>query len=318
MDTQSSFCEEEAKTTSPNKRRVVFFMQGFILSALVFWGLNSAQNDLENYLYADISQPVRNLAQASYARPDDPSMELAAKAALVKKIGAAGREKFIYKLNEDSAAPLASLTKLMTATIVLENKNRYADDLSVSISPAAASRDDVPIFGNLKAGEHYTVKELLELMLQYSSNDAAFQLSEVIGTADFVEKMNSKAGELGLASTVFFNPSGLDLDNGDTNTSSPKDMVVLTQYILENHPKILEMTARMPAYLTVNGIHNLEFWDGQTLVGGKTGYTAKAGGCMVVVSRDSQNITYINVLFGAASAESRVREMQKLINLANN
>jgi D-alanyl-D-alanine carboxypeptidase (penicillin-binding protein 5/6) len=318
MDTQLSFCEEEAKTTSPDKRRVVFFMQGFVLSALVFWGLNSAQNDLEKYLYADISQPIRNLALASYARPDDPSMELAAKAALVKKIGAAGREKFIYKLDEDSAAPLASLTKLMTATIVLENKDWYADDLPVSISSAAASQDDVPIFGNLKAGERYTVKELLELMLQYSSNDAAFQLSEVIGTADFVEKMNNKAGELGLASTVFLNPSGLDLDNGDTNMSSPKDMVVLTQYILENHPNILEMTARIPAYLTVNGVHNLEFWDGQTLVGGKTGYTAKAGGCMVVVSRDLKKITYINVLFGAESAESRVREMQKLINLANN
>ncbi|HOX30479.1 MAG TPA: serine hydrolase [Candidatus Paceibacterota bacterium] len=318
MDTQSTFCEEEMKKTSPNKRRVVFFMQGFIFSALVFWSLNSAQNGLESYLYADISRPIANLALASSARSSEAPLEIKAKAALVKKIGANGREKFIYKLDGDDPIPLASLTKLMTATIVLENKDRYDYDELVLVSSAAASQDDVPVFGNLTAKDEYTIKELLELMLQYSSNDAAFQLSEVIGTSNFVDKMNNKAAELGLDSTVFFNPSGLDLSNGDTNMSSPKDMVDLTEYILENHSEILEMTARMPAYLTVNGIHSLEFWDGQVLVGGKTGYTAKAGGCMIVVSRNSQNTTYINAVFGADSAESRVREMQKLINLSNN
>lgn len=318
MDTQSTFCEEEMKKTSPNKRRVVFFMQGFFLSGLVFWGLNSAQNGLESYLYADISRPIASLALASSARSSEVPLEIQAKAALVKKIGANGREKFIYKLDGDDPIPLASLTKLMTATIVLENTDRYDYDELVVVSSAAASQDDVPVFGNLTAKDEYTIKELLELMLQYSSNDAAFQLSEVIGTSNFVDKMNNKAAELGLDSTVFFNPSGLDLSNGNTNMSSPKDMVDLTEYILENHSEILEITARMPAYLTVNGIHSLEFWDGQALVGGKTGYTAKAGGCMIVVLRNSQNTTYINAVFGADSAESRVREMQKLINLSNN
>jgi len=317
MDIQSAFGEDRGEATA-KRRRFVFFAGGFVLSVLFFLGLNVAQAGFENYLYADISQPVRSLVFANPVRASVPEINLVAGAALVKKIGAGGRERFVFKLNGESLMPIASLTKLMTATIVLENKDRYAMDMPVIISNEAASQEDVPVFGNLRTGDTYTVAQLLGLMLQYSSNDAAYALSEVIGSAGFVDKMNGKAGDLELDSTLFFNSSGLDLDNGDTNISSAKDMVVLSQYILDHHPEIFEMTSQMPAYLTVNGIHNLEFWDGQTLIGGKTGYTVKAGGCMVVVSRDAANNIFINVLLGADSAESRVREMQKLINLANN
>jgi D-alanyl-D-alanine carboxypeptidase (penicillin-binding protein 5/6) len=317
MDTQPSFCEEPEKKASVKRRRLLFFAEGLVFGALFFWGLNEAQANFESYLYADISQPIQNLVLVSSVRQDE-SPELAAKAALVKKIGVTGRERFVFKKNAESSMPLASLTKLMTAVIILENKDWYAMDMSVIISKEAASQDDVPIFGNLRSGDSYTIAALLELMLQYSSNDAAYALSEVVGTTDFVDKMNKKAIDLKLDSTFFFNPSGLDLDDGNTNTSSAKDIAALCQYIFEREPEIFEITARMPAFLTINGIHNLEFWNGQTFVGGKTGFTAKAGGCMVVLSKDANGSNFINVLLGADSAETRVVEMQKLINLDNN
>lgn len=318
MDTQPIFCEGENETVSPIKRRFVFFIQGFILSVLVFLGLDRAQWNLENYLYADISRPISNLAEASSNRSGEQLPELNAKAALVKKIGPTGRERFIFKFNPDAPLPLASLTKLMTAVVVAEGGEKYALDAIVTISGEAAGQEDVPVFGNLKARQNYTVGELLGLMMQYSSNDAAYALSEAIGTDAFIKKMNQKAEELGLTSTFFLNSTGLDLDDGRTNISSAKDLAALTQFILTEHRNILDITAQEQDYATLNGIHSLEFWDGQTLVGGKTGYTVKAGGCMVVVSKDGKNSVFINVLLGAKSPESRVAEMQKLINLANN
>ena len=299
-------------------RRLFFFVFGIAMSGSMCLAVNDSQLGLENYLYAKISEPTENIILAKAVKEENPGLDLEAKAAYSLRIGTGGREKIIYRRNEDEVYPIASLTKLMAATVIFENPDYYDFDRQVTVSDEAAAQYDVPVFGNLNAGETYTVSQLLNLMLFYSSNDAAYALAEVMGTNQFVAAMNSKAADLGLVGAEFYNPHGLDLENGSTNHASAADLMILAKYILNNHPQIFDYSIKPGPYMTENGIFSLNFWDGNSLIGGKTGFTEKAGGCMVVVFKDDAGRRYINVILGASTPESRVNQMQKLINYANN
>jgi len=299
-------------------RRLFFFVFGITMSGAMCLTVNGAQFGLENYMYAQIVEPTEEIKFVEVAKVAEPELDLEAKAAYSLRIGVTGREKVIYRENEESIYPIASLTKLMTATVVFEHPDYYAFDRQVVISDMAAAQYDVPVFGNLMAGESYTVGQLLNLMLFYSSNDAAWALAEVMGIDQFTAEMNSKGQELGFIGAEFYNPHGLDLENGSTNHASASDLMVLVKYIIESHPEIMDYSIKPGPYMTENGIFDLNFWDGNSLVGGKTGFTEKAGGCMMVVFKDGAGRKYINVMLGATTPESRVEQMQKLINFANN
>lgn len=308
----------DPKRASAVAKRLFFFVFGISLSASLCLTVDNAQLGLENYLYAQIAKPAEQTTRITIPAENEPHLDLEAKAAYSLRIGIAGREKIIYRENENESYPIASLTKLMTATIVLENPGVYGLNRSVVISPEAAAQYDVPVYGNLFAGESYTVDELLHLMLLYSSNDAAWALSEVMGQSEFTAAMNLKGKELGFNRFKFYNSSGLDCEDGMTNYASAADLMTLTKYILENHPEIFNYSIKPGPYMTENGIFNLKLWDGNMLVGGKTGFTEKAGGCMVVVFRDGDGRKFINVVLGAVNPETRVEQMQKMINFTNN
>jgi len=301
-----------------------FFLIAFILSLPFWWGINALTNHLENYFYAQISQPFQEMSFVKVPeKPQKPNLDLQTKAAISVKINEVGREKILFRKNIDQPLPIASLTKLMTAVIVLENSEDDSLSKKVIVSPKAASQEDVPVFGNLKSGDKLSVKKLLELMLIYSSNDAAWALFEVIGQEYFVEKMNQKAEILGLENTHFVNPTGLDpenllynLDNLDYfNYSTARDLVKLAQYILKEHPLIFEISRKEPLYLIKDGIFDLFFT--QEVIGGKTGYTDEAGGCILFVFKNDEGNLFINVILGTPSASARIAEMQKLIDYAS-
>lgn len=298
-------------------KRLLIFLFAAVCGGFLCYAADNAQLEMENYLYAQISQPIRDIVIVQREKSSQ-DLELAAKAALSYRIGATGREKAIFEKNTGTSVPIASLTKLMTATVVLENPQIYDLNNPVVISQTAANQEDVPVFGNLMWGEIYTVKDLLGLMLFYSSNDAAYALAQVAGTDAFVAAMNKKAALIGLDKSVFFNTTGLDIDDGRKNQSSAEDLLALAKHILEFHPEIFSMTTIPGPYRTENGIFDFHLWDGQKLVGGKTGYTEEAGGCMIAIFDDENGRRYINILLGALSAQTRVDEMQKLINFANN
>ena len=301
-----------------------FFLIAFILSLPFWWGINALTNHLENYFYAQISQPFQEMSFVKVPeKPQKPNLDLQTKAAISVKINEVGREKILFRKNIDQPLPIASLTKLMTAVIVLENSEDDSLSKKVIVSPKAASQEDIPVFGNLKSGDKLSVKKLLELMLIYSSNDAAWALFEVIGQEYFVEKMNQKAEILGLENTHFVNPTGLDpenllynLDNLDYfNYSTARDLVKLAQYILKEHPLIFEISRKEPLYLIKDGIFDLFLT--QKVIGGKTGYTDEAGGCILFVFKNDEGNLFINVILGTPSASARIAEMQKLIDYAS-
>ena len=301
-------------------KNIKIFLITLILSLPFWWGINVLKENLESSFYAQISQPLQDMSFVKI--PEKPNLDLQARAAISVKINEAGRQRTLFKQNSDQALPIASLTKLMTALIVLENTPNDDFNLSnvVTISKEAADQEDVPNYGNLKKGERLRVEELLDLALIYSSNDAAFALAEVIGVENFVERMNQKAEILGLENTHFVNPHGLDPDElhytpgviNYFNYSSAKDLVKLSQYILKEHPLIFEISRKEPFYLIKDGIFDLFL--PQEIVGGKTGYTDEAGGCILFLFRNERGSIFINLILGAPSASARIEEMQKLID----
>lgn len=308
-----------------SRRRFLGSLRGFFAFAaavalIIFagWAFSDGRIFFENYLYAQIYYPVEEIKILAEEKPlPAPELELDAKAALCFRSDDSS-EKIIFERNIAEKLPIASLTKLMTAVVILENPVFYKMDLPAVISFDAARQPDVPVFGNLLVGQTYTVAQLLNLMLYYSSNDAAYALAEIIGKEEFVAAMNFKAEEIGLKNSQFYNSSGLDIDNGPANSASVDDLLVLTKYIIKRHPEILSFSIKPGPYLTENGIFNLKFWDGHKLIGGKTGFTERAGGCMMVVFENQDRQRYINVVLGSSSPETRVVQMQKLINYANN
>lgn len=303
-------------------REIKFFLISFIVSLPFWWGINVLQENLEKFLYAQISQPFQEMVFVNIPeKPKKPELNLETRSAISVKIRNNGNQKILFQENSEDAFPIASLTKLMTAVIIFENtanQQNYDFSKTITISKTAAAQDDVPVFGNLKSGDNLLLERAVELMLIYSSNDAAFALAEIIGQNYFVEKMNSKAGELGLKNTHFVNPTGLDPENPALlnyfNYSTAEDLVQLTQYILKEHPKIFEISLTHGPYPTENGTSDLILPEGFKLLGGKTGYTDEAGGCMLLILENEKGNKLINVILGAPSPEDRITEMQKLID----
>jgi len=285
-----------------SKALKIFFASLF-LSIPFWWGVNLLNEKLENYILAQVSAPLENIIFVPPKRK--PPLFLNVKSAISVKTNLENFEKILFRKEEKTQLPIASLTKLMTALVVFEEGYNLKDE--IVISKEASNQEDVPVFGNLKEGEKLKIEELLELTLVYSSNDAAWALSEKI--PNFVEKMNALSQKLGMENTHFSNPTGVT-----SNYSTAEDLVKLTKYILKNYPQIFEISRKPPKYKLDNGIYNI--FVPKEIVGGKTGYTPEAGGCLLFIFRDENqpNIFYINLILGAPGVQERVEEMQKLID----
>lgn len=305
-------------------KRIKIFLIAFVLSLPFWWGVNVFQENLTNCFYAQISQPFDSIVKIKIPKkPKKPDLILQAKSAISVLRDSRGRERILFQKESSQLLPIASLTKLMTAITVLKNQTNY--DLAktwVTISKEAEAQDKVPNYGNLKAGEQFNVQELLNLMLIYSSNDAAWALSEMIGTDNFVAQMNQTAQEVGLKDTYFVNPTGLDPEEityettaqDHFNHSTAEDLVKLSQYVLKEYPSIFETSLKEGPYPVQNGISDLELPGNQKIIGKKTGYTEEAGGCLLLVLEDNKGNEFINIVLGTPSLKSRIGEMQKLID----
>jgi len=313
------------------KKNILFLLVALFLSLPFWWGVNLAQKNFENLLVAQISQPVEEIIslniQPEIQKIQKPDLELQAKSAISVEINNGRKQKFLFEKNPDQILPIASLTKLMTAVIVLDYPENYNLDKIVTVSKKAVDQDEN--LGNLKIGDKLSVKNLLYTMLIESSNDAAFALSEIIGKDNFIAKMNQKAIDLGLASTYFINSTGLDVDDLENNItyfnfSTAKDLAEFSEYILNQYPQIWEISSKMSYeildstgnfhHLAVNKNGFLNLSPNLGTIGWKTGYTDTAGGCVIVILKDIDGKNIINVILGTASTDARVEEMKKLAN----
>lgn len=176
--------------------------------------------------------------------------------------------EIIVEKNGDLELPIASLTKLMTASVALDElKETHVATVSQKATLTESSR------GMLRANEKIEVSDLLYPLLLVSSNDSAEVLAETFGRKYFIQSMNRRAGEIGMTHTSFDDPSGLS----EHNISTARDMFKLSEYLFNNHDNVFEIT-KLKEYTQGGRVwKNANRFAGTTnYEGGKTGYTSKA------------------------------------------
>lgn len=251
--------------------------------------------------------------------------------------------------NADGKAYPASVTKLMTAYLVLDDikagKLRLSDE--VVASPVRSKTDAhfrQPSCTGLRTGEKMTVDEMLKALMVNSANDAAIFLAEKCSgdVKTFVERMNAKAEKLGMKFTKYFNPNGLppppSAKTKDFNYSTCRDLAKMAAALLKDHPEILDYTSIKVWEVTTMGKPFLDGrskqqirWvnhnnvmvknklkvmnpDGSEAVDGlKTGYI-NAGGSSIVITGKRKGKRVIAVVLGSASAKERDNAANNLVS----
>ena len=206
--------------------------------------------------------------------------------------------------------PIASLTKLMTALITTEYINL---DATATVPPEAIVYTSK---ARLKAGEKYTIYQLLFPLLMESSNEAAETISRYYGRYNFVKHMNEKALAIGMTHTHFSDASGAGADN----TSTAEDLFMLAKYIYNNRSFVWNITSgklKGSAYedhpFTDIGNFN-DFITNPYFFGGKNGKTTAAGETNISVFRFPVNGTKRPVVTIVLGAENEKAESQKLLD----
>ncbi|MCL4387463.1 serine hydrolase [Patescibacteria group bacterium] len=221
-------------------------------------------------------------------------------------------KKTLYAKNIRQKLPLASLTKIMTAIIALENPKK--DDRYIVKKEYLVGEDSM----GLDAGEILNLKELLYGLILHSGNDAAETIAGNYpgGRYAFIKAMNDKAKSLGLKDTNFSNPSGLPWD-GDQFTTA-YDLLIITNYALSNFSEFRSVSETFNYVIPKTNTHKEFILENETnllssypgVKGVKTGYTGDAGYCLITyLDYDGHKI--IGILL---NSENRRDEMKELLD----
>ena len=281
-------------------RNIRVFFTALIVAAIASIGINNGASKLSDFFFWNelATNSALLTAQAAqqklheqafqslpFLAEDALALETNSLAALSLLVDEKGNARVLYEKNSESSLPIASLTKLMTALVARENY---------------AMQD---------------VENLLYAMLITSSNDAAVALSELMGEDAFLQKMNSKAKSLNLEHTFFLDVAGVDPEkpNGLLNRSSAIDLALLASYLLEQYPEVFHILSLKEYGNLVNTNELLSYTQWPTpILGGKTGWTERAKGSLVLVLESPKKTGYlVHVILGS---DARFEEMKQLVN----
>lgn len=216
----------------------------------------------------------------------------------------------LYSKNINEKLPIASLTKIMTAIVTLENL-KETNEITVGTQAARIGEDSM----GLSAGEKLTVKDLLYGLFLNSGNDAAEALAAAspFGRSNFIHQMNKKAEDLGLTSTHFTNPSGLEGDGKQYSTAH--DLLVIARYALK-FPEIAKVVKTYEYHIPYTQNHKaFDLYNETNLLtsypgvkGIKTGFTDEAGLCLITYL-DYGGHHIIAVLLNSPSRRESMKEL---------
>jgi D-alanyl-D-alanine carboxypeptidase len=231
--------------------------------------------------------------------------------------------KVLFAKNEQEQLPLASVTKLMAGFVIMNN---LPVSTTVSIESSDLGYDGNG--GKLLIGEKWTPQSLLNFSLIMSSNDGIMALSRTLDTyegqnaSNTVALMNHEAQVLGMHSTVFLNPTGLDLNATTSGAySSAYDITTLLAAILKQNPVLVSKTNKPSAnfmslsnvyHTTINTDLSIKYIPG--LIASKTGYTDLAGGNLAVVYDAGLAHPIISVVLGSTE-DGRFTDMETLVHV---
>ncbi len=243
-------------------------------------------------------------------------------------------EEVLHSQNSDKRMSIASLTKMMTALVVIDNirdlKNEIVTiDKEVCSTPTSiigCPSSTYCISDTLKIGEKVTADDLLKAMLVNSTNDAAVALGKHVAGSqkDFAKLMNKKAKEIGLENTHFCNPSGLDDDNNPQACySTARDVAQISVYALKNDKykqlwDIFQIKERW--FKSIDGTMKHKYASTNAVlgsmtncIGAKTGFTYDAGKTLMMIAShpDNKDIKVVSVIL---NDPYRFDDVQKLFN----
>lgn len=234
--------------------------------------------------------------------------EISARSALVYDLTTS---KILYEKNSKERLPMASITKIMTAIIGLENEKKDNEYLVTKENLVGENSM------GLSEGEVLTLEELLYGLMLNSGNDAAETLASNYpqGRDKFIEAMNNKVRALGLSDTNFTNPTGLEGDGRQYTTAY--DLLVITKYAMR-FPLFRRIVAAFNHYIPKTETHKEYFLENETnlltsypgVFGVKTGYTPEAGLCLVTYLRYERH-ELIGIILGS---DNRREEMKELLD----
>jgi len=236
------------------------------------------------------------------------ALDISAKSALVYDITT---QKVLFLKNPDKKLPMASLTKIMTAVVALERAKKDNKYLVSGIDLIGENSMGLSI------GETLSLDELVYGLILTSGNDAAESLASNFegGRAKFIVAMNNKAKALGLSSTHFTNPTGLEGD-GDQYTTA-QDLLVMTNYAMQ-FPLFRKVVGTFNFHVPYSANHKEFYLENETnlltsypgVMGVKDGYTPEAGLCLVSYL-NFKGHKIIGIILGS---DNRRQEMKDLLD----
>lgn len=222
-------------------------------------------------------------------------------------------QNFLYSKNSETVAPIASITKLMTAMVVLDAK--LSMDEKITISPDDADFQK-GTHSRMRAGITLPRGEMLKVALMASENRAAAALARTYpgGTPAAIAAMNAKAKELGMTATKFLDPTGLN----SNNVSTAKDLVKMVM-AAQHYELIHKFTTSTSHMVNAGGRHELKYINTNPLVKNaswdigvsKTGYISEAGRCLVMEAKIS-NRPVVIVLLDSWGKSTRVGDANRI------
>lgn len=315
------------------KKTMISLIAGVTVGTTALAGISSLSN--------------QKVSAASLPGQTDTGLNLDVKAAIAVD---ANTGQILYAKNAEQVLPIASMSKVMTAYLVLQAVKQGKLSWNQKILPDSAaqkvSQDTTLSNVPLKEGQRYTVKSLYQAMLVYSANGAAMALAGAVGGTqkNFIDMMRKEAVKMGIKDSEWYTANGLA--NGEVGTGkypgasdsaenklSAKDMAILAYRTLKDYPEILETTsiARMK-FNNGTSETQMENWNWMLkglakaytalpVDGLKTGTSDSAGACFTAtVNKDGHRL--ITVVLGAKHASqedlSRFEQTQKLMSYCYN
>ena len=244
-------------------------------------------------------------------------LEVAAKSAVLMD---AATGTVLFESNAHEPLAPASVTKVMTMLLIMEalDSGQITPEDTVTASEAAAAKGGSQIY--LKVGETMSVSDMLKSIAVSSANDCACAMAEHLWGSEgaFVEQMNRRAAELGMADTHFVNCTGLD-DGADAaqHRTSAYDIALMSRELLTKHPDIKKFTAiwmdsvRGGAFGLSNTNKLIRFYPGAT--GLKTGFTSGAGYCLSATA-EREGMELIAVVMGCETSQKRTAACKSMLD----
>lgn len=222
----------------------------------------------------------------------------------------------LYEEHANQPLEPASVTKVMTLLLIMEalEEGSLTKETMVPVSAAAAGMGGSQVY--MKEGEEFSVHDMLKAIAVASGNDACVAMAEHLAGSEaaFVEKMNQRAQELGMADTVFHNCTGLPTEG---HVSSAADIALMSRELILKHPDIRTYTTiwmdtlRDGAFGLTNTNKLVRFYDGAT--GLKTGSTDGALFC-VSATAEKEGMELIAVVLGSPTSADRFETAKALLN----